>query len=93
DGWTTVTIPLTDFYLFSDGADYTFEDVLQYRESATYKNFGMFFENSDIRLSDVTGTATDVEFPSMETSVQVYTDNWRIVSLETPIVTDFPDEE
>ncbi|APU67345.1 glycan-binding surface protein [Christiangramia flava] len=93
DGWTTVTIPLTDFYLFSDGADYTFEDVLQYRESATYKNFGMFFENSDIRLSDVTGTATDVEFPSLETSVQVYTDNWRIVSLETPIVTDFPDEE
>ncbi|GHA47152.1 hypothetical protein GCM10007103_30270 [Salinimicrobium marinum] len=91
EGWTTVTIPFTDFYLFSDGEDYTFEDLLQYRESATYKNFGMFFENSDFTLGDVTGSSSEEEFPSSETSVQVYTDNWRIVSLETPTVTDFPE--
>lgn len=91
EGWTTVTIPLTEFYLFSDGADYTFGDVLAFRESATYKNFGMFFENSDVLLSNVTGAGGDVVFTASETSVQVYTDNWRIVSLETPIVTDFPE--
>ncbi|MDT0643564.1 glycan-binding surface protein [Zunongwangia sp. F363] len=91
EGWQTVTIPFTDFYLFNDGEDYTFEDVLQYRESATYKNFGIFFENSDFNLSDIPEYSSDVEFPSSETSVQVYTDNWRIVSLETPTVTDFPE--
>ncbi|MEH6407943.1 MAG: glycan-binding surface protein, partial [Leeuwenhoekiella sp.] len=90
DGWTTVTIPLNDFYLYEDG-DFTFEDVLTFRESATYKNFGIFFENSDIKLSDVIRSSSDVEFPSSATSVSVYTDNWRIVSLETPEVSDFPD--
>lgn len=89
--WTTVTIPLTDFYMFNDGGDYTFGDVLQYRESATYKNFGIFFENSDFNLNQLPEYGTDVEFPSSETSVQVYTDNWRIVSLATPTVTDFPE--
>ena len=92
EGWTTVTVPFTDFYLFEDDGDYTFEDVLAYRESATYKNFGIFFENSDIQLSDVTRGSSDVEFPSSATSVKVYTDNWRVVSLETPTVTDFPEE-
>jgi hypothetical protein len=92
EGWTTVTIPFTDFYLYSDGGDYTFGDLLQYRESATYKNFGIFFENSDFNLGQVTGGSGSTEFPSSETSVQVYTDNWRIVSLETPTVTDFPEE-
>ena len=91
EGWTTVTIPFTDFYLFNDGADYTFEDLLQYRESATYKNFGFFFENSDFNLNDLPGESGDMEFPSADTSVQVYLDNWRIVSLETPTVTDFPE--
>lgn len=91
EGWVTVTIPLSDFYMFNDGADYTFGDVLQYRESATYKNFGIFFENSDFNLNQLPEYSTDVEFPSSETSVQVYTDNWRLVSLETPIVTDFPE--
>lgn len=91
EGWRTVTIPLTEFYMFSDGEDYTFGDVLAYREAATYKNFGMFFENSAFTLGQVTGGGSDVEFAPSETSVQVYTDNWRIVSLETPIVTDFPE--
>lgn len=91
EGWTTVTIPLTDFYMFNDGGDYTFGDVLAYRESATYKNFGIFFENSDFNLNQLPEYSADVEFPSSETSVQVYTDNWRIVSLDTPTVTDFPE--
>ncbi|WP_343697059.1 glycan-binding surface protein [Flavobacterium sp.] len=87
-GWTTVTIPLNKFYAWSKEA-FTFETVLAYREAATYQNFGFFFENSDIKLSNVTGTASEVEFPSKATSVKVYTDNWRIVSLDTPVYNDF----
>ncbi|GBF20459.1 MULTISPECIES: glycan-binding surface protein [Arenibacter] len=90
NGWTTVTVPFTEFYNFSDG-EYTFEDLLAYREGATYKNFGIFFNNSDIKLSDITGGSSEVEFASAATSVNVYTDNWRIVSLEVPTTTDFPE--
>ncbi|MDR6764569.1 hypothetical protein J2Y38_004803 [Flavobacterium sp. 2755] len=88
-GWTTVTIPLNKFYAWSK-EPFTFETVLAYREAATYQNFGFFFENSDVKLKDVTGTATEVEFASKPTSVKVYTDNWRIVSLDTPVYNDFP---
>ena len=87
-GWTTVTIPLNKLYTWSKAA-FTFEAVLAYREAATYQNFGMYFENSDVKLKDVTGTASEVEFPSKATSVKVYTDNWRIVSLNTPVYNDF----
>ena len=92
-GWTTVTIPLNMLYSFADG-DYTFEDVLAQRESASYKNFGFFFENSDFTLANITGNDSDseTEFPSAATSVKVYTDNWRVVSLETPAYSDFPEE-
>jgi hypothetical protein len=92
-GWTTVTIPLNYLYSFADG-DFTFEDVLAEREGASYKNFGLYFENSDFTLKNITGVDSDsaTEFPSAETSVKVYTDNWRVVSLETPAYSDFPEE-
>ncbi|HSD07130.1 glycan-binding surface protein [Flavobacterium sp.] len=88
-GWITITIPLNKLYSFSKSA-YTFDDVLKFREAATYQNFGIYFENSDVKLSNVTGESTEVEFPSSATSVKVYTDNWRIVSLNTPTYSDFP---
>lgn len=87
-GWTTVTIPLNKFYAWSKEA-FTFETVLAYREAATYQNFGIYFENSDVKMKDVLGTASEVEFPAKATSVKVYTDNWRIVSLDTPVYNDF----
>lgn len=91
-GWTTVTVPLNMIYSFSDD-DYTFEDVLAFREAANYKNFGFYFENSDFTLANITGNDSDseTEFASFSTSVSVYTDNWRIVSMETPIFSDFPE--
>lgn len=91
EGWSTVTIPLTDFYLYEGDEEYTFEDVLTLRETATFKNFGFFFNNTDVNLSDVTRGSSEVTFPASETSVDIYTDNWRIVSLEVPTVTDFPE--
>lgn len=93
EGWTTVTIPFTTFYAFEDD-DFTFEDVLTTRETSSYKNFGFYFENSNFTLDQVTGSDSDseTEFVSEATSVNVYTDNWRVVSLETPTYTDFPEE-
>ncbi|MGE4288664.1 MAG: glycan-binding surface protein [Salinivirgaceae bacterium] len=92
NGWTTVTIPFSKFYAFADG-NFTFEDILVSRETASYKNFGFYFENSNIKLSDVTGNDSDIEFTSKDTQIKVYTDNWRIVSLNTPVYSDFPEEE
>nr|WP_321450877.1 glycan-binding surface protein [uncultured Carboxylicivirga sp.] len=101
-GWTTVTIPFTDFYGFNndrlseaDRKDWTFQDVLDIRANANYRNFGFYFENTDFNYGQITGENSDeeIEFTSSATSVDVYTDNWRIVPLDTPSYSDFPDEE
>ncbi len=93
-GWTTITIPLNKFYKYAKDP-YTFADILAFREEATNKNFGMFFNNNDFTLKNVTGNTADesVEFLSSATSVKVYVDNFRLVSLDTPAYSDFPDEE
>lgn len=91
-GWVTVTIPFNKFYAYS-GTDvvYTFENILAAREKTSYQNFGIFFENSEIKLTNITGnTADTAEYPSSATSVSVYTDNWRIVPLTKPVYSDFP---
>jgi hypothetical protein len=50
----------------------------------------MYFENSDIKLSNVTGDSNnETEIPSATTSVRIYTDNWRIVPLTTPEYNEF----
>lgn len=92
-GWVTVTIPFNKFYAYSaTDVAYTFENILAAREKSSYQNFGIFFENSDIKLSNVTGVTADENtvFASSATTVSVYTDNWRIVPLTTPVYTDFP---
>ena len=92
-GWVTVTIPFNKFYAFSSTTTaFTFQDVLVFREGASWQNFGMYFENSDFKLSNITGNSSDeTEFVSTTTNVRVYTDNWRIVLLNTPEYSDFPD--
>jgi hypothetical protein len=98
EGWVTVTVPFSDFYGFSEpeeGEEFTFEDVLAAREGATYKNFGIYFENSDFNLGQLTGNDADAEteFAGSAFTLNVYTDNWRVVPLEQPEYSDFPDEE
>jgi hypothetical protein len=92
-GWTTVTIPFSKFYAYTKEGT-TFESILAYREAANYKNLGVYFENSDFTLNKITGLDADKEiaFPSAATSVKVYTDNWRIVSLKTAKYSDFPED-
>ncbi|MBN2744762.1 MAG: hypothetical protein JXR39_12795 [Marinilabiliaceae bacterium] len=94
EGWVTVTIPFNKFYNFSDTEKtFTFQDVITARNDTKYKNFGIYFENSDFKLSNITGSTTDegIEFPSSVTSIDVYTDNWRVVSIQTPSYSDFPE--
>lgn len=93
NGWVTVTIPFNKFYAYSGTTvNYTFENVLTMRDNASYQNFGFYFENSDIKLSNVTGSTADENtiFPSAATSVSVYTDNWRLVPLTKPVYSDYP---
>ncbi|MFT3752825.1 MAG: glycan-binding surface protein [Paludibacter sp.] len=91
-GWTTVTIPFSNFYAYSDvNSTFTFENVLAARDAASYQNFGVYFENSDIKLSNITGNTKDANttLASSATSISVYTDNWRLVPLSKPTYSDF----
>ncbi|MDR0575396.1 MAG: glycan-binding surface protein [Tannerella sp.] len=91
-GWQTVTVPITKLYMYAEG-DFTFEDVLTRRETASYSNFGFYFENSEFTLGNVTGNSSDeTAFVPSATSVRVYSDNWRVVSLAIPSYSDFPEE-
>jgi hypothetical protein len=90
DGWQTVTIPFSEFVKYakviadSEATDPTFQTVVDDRNAATYKNFGMGFVNTDFTYSDFAVSATT-------TSVKIYTDNWRVVPCAAISVSDFDD--
>ncbi len=94
--WVTVTVPFSNFYFVAkDLATYsTFNSVIAEREKASYKNFGLMFHNNNFTLKDITGKDADEgkSFASVSTSVKIYVDNLRIVSLATPEYSDFPEE-
>ena len=93
--WVTVTVPLSEFYFVArDLTTFaTFNDVIAEREKASYKNFGLMFHNNDFTLKNITGKESDeaTVFESASTSVGIYVDNLRIVSLATPKYSDFPE--
>ena len=92
-GWQTVTVPFSEFYKAKATTDAweTFADVVATRNGATYSNFGFYFENSDFTYDKVTGNANDASkaFASKEISPEIYSDNWRVVSLFAPESSDF----
>lgn len=97
-GWQTVTIPFSQFYICSTNADLaelTYQFMLDRRSSASYCNFGFYFENSDFTLKNITGKDADeaTAFVSSASEAQIYIDNVRVVPMDTPTYTDFPDEE
>jgi hypothetical protein len=78
--WFTITLP------FSDSKDYTgktFGDVVTSMANASYKQSGPWFHNIGV---------TDVVEPTA-TNVKIYFDNLRVVPLNTPSYSDFPDDE
>ena len=97
-GWQTVTIPFSKFYICStnsDVANLTYQFLLDRRAAASYCNFGFYFENSDFTLDKVTGNSSDAskEFLSSASSATIYIDNVRIVPMDSPEYTDFPEDE
>ena len=93
DGWVTVTIPFSEFGYYkkqledSEAIAPTFQNVVEDRLAANYRNFGIGFVNNDFTYGGVSVTAT------MFTGPKIYLDNWRIVPCERVAVSDFNDEE
>ncbi len=88
DGWVTVTIPVTSFGIYQNIKEgYVFQDVVNHRNAASYRNFGMFFVNKDVEYTD--GNT----YASQPFNQGLYIDNWRIVPCKEFTVSDFPDEE
>lgn len=89
-GWQTVTIPFSEFNKYAaeiaDGDTPTFSEVVNDRLSATYKQFGMGFVNTDFEYDGVSVT-------SSVCTQEIYIDNWRVVPCSSKTVSDFDDEE
>ncbi|GHV40105.1 hypothetical protein FACS1894179_06100 [Bacteroidia bacterium] len=78
--WFTITLP------FSDSNDYkgkTFGDVVTSMANAAYKQSGPWFQNIGV---------TDVVEP-VSTNIKIYFDNLRVVPLNAPTYSDFPETE
>jgi len=86
--WQTVTIPFSQFGKFAteiaDGKTPTFQELVEYRNSADYKNFGLAFINGDFTYS---GT----EYKSLVCKQKIYVDNFRVVPCKSNVVSDFPE--
>ncbi len=89
-GWQTVTIPFSEFRKYgaeiADGGTPTFQEVIDDRLAASYRNFGMGFVNTDF-------TYDGVEVVSTPFKQRIYIDNWRIVPYGSEVISDFPDED
>lgn len=89
-GWQTVTIPFSEFCKYAaeiaDNETPTFQEVVDERNAATYKNFGMGFVNTDFTLDDV-------KVESTVFTGRIYIDNWRIVPCASEVISDYPESE
>ncbi|NDV60209.1 glycan-binding surface protein [Bacteroides sp. 519] len=88
-GWTTITIPLSEFGYFAKNAeetDFIFQHVVDARNSASYRNFGMGFVNTDFSYGGV-------DVASVTASPKIYADNWRIVPCAAIEISDYPEDE
>jgi hypothetical protein len=73
----------------SEETDPTFQTVIDERNSASYRNFGMGFVNTDFTYGGL-----DI-VSSLFTSPRIYVDNWRVVPCKSYVISDYPsaDEE
>lgn len=88
-GWQTITIPFSQFNkyatMIANEETATFRMIVDDRNSATYRNFGIGFVNTDF-------TYQGIEVASTLFNQAIYIDNWRVVPCKKTIVSDFPDE-
>lgn len=96
-GWQTVTIPFSSIsadgkrpsesHTFGGFYDKTFQDIVDARNAASYRNFGMGFVNTDFTYDGVEVVSDKFTGPS------VYVDNWRIVSIKSQQISDYPEDD
>ena len=92
-GWQTVTLPLTWFGNYSGSNDtHTFQNLIDDRNSGSYRNFGFLFCNGDIDFDGDATTTGDI-FTSSLCQLKIYLDNFRIVPNATSAVSDYPDDK
>lgn len=98
EGWQTVTIPFSSTLATEDtkpsagnifGKFYgaTFQDIIDTRNSASYRNFGIGFVNTDFTYQGVEVISTAFS------NTRIYLDNWRIVPCKNITISDYPEEE
>lgn len=91
--WTTVTIPFSEMGKYkaaiedTETATPTMADVIADRNSASYRNFGMGFVNSDFTYNGVEYVSEWYYGP------KIYIDNWRVVPCKSVVISDFPEDE
>lgn len=97
DGWQTVTIPFSDIlaegkrpsesHTFGGFFEKTFQDVIDTRNSASHRSFGMGFVNTDFTYDGVEVVAEKFAGPD------IYIDNWRIVPIKSVTISDYPEDD
>lgn len=91
--WTTVTLPFSEMGKYkaaiedTETATPTMADVIADRNSASYRNFGMGFVNSDFTYNGVEYVSEWYYGP------KIYIDNWRVVPCKSVVISDFPEDE
>jgi hypothetical protein len=68
----------------ADDANPTFQEVVEDRNAASYRNFGIGFVNTDF-------TFDGQEYKAQLAKVKIYTDNWRVVPYASISISDFDD--
>lgn len=100
-GWTTITIPLSEFNNYKkiledkEAVAPTFADVINLRNEASNQQFGMSFVNSDIEVEYKNDKGKDAvaKFPSALSTQEIYLDNWRIVPYKLVTISDYPEDD
>lgn len=85
--WQTVTIPLSQFGNYTnDKIAWTFQNVIDDKNSGSYRNFGFLFSNADVKWD---ADAEDPDYPAQAFSMKIYVDNFRIVPCTAITVSDY----
>lgn len=82
--WQTVTIPLSQFGNYTNtDLTWTFQNVINDKNSGSYRNFGFLFVNPELKYDEAT------TYEAKDFAQKIYVDNFRIVPCTAITVSDF----
>lgn len=93
EGWQTVTIPFSQFNKYAtliadkEATQPTFQTVIDDRNAATYRNFGMGFVNTDFSYLDVKGIS--LHLPDLKSTSTI----GCVVPCKSVVISDYPEDE